>query len=422
MRLTWLSGALVALVVGGGAVVGPAGPAAAVEEECSSVQAGTPRTSQAAASPSLPLETMRVPEVHALLAERGVRPGQGVRVAVIDSGVATTPEIPVVERVTATGRTDLLDWHGTAVAGLIAGRPRPDGRLVGIAPAAEIVDVRVYDTPQPADASEAGVSASGVLAGLRWVLERGGIDIVNVSLRVRSDPQIERAVRQLWRRGTIVVAAAGNRPQEGDPDADELEEFVEPSPGQDAAGVVFPAGYEKVLAVSATTDGLPEEPGDASRYVLPNSRTDVAAPVAGGISIGLNGGPCLLLDVATSWAAAEVSGTLAMLKSAHPRETPTQLVARLVATAAGHAGVRSPLTGAGVVQPLEALLQPVNADRDGRLQTTEVARDERRVAAPEPAPDAYAEPRRAATWWGLLGAGALVLAAVLRPVLARRTR
>ena len=38
-------------------------------------------------------------------------------------------------------------YHGTAVAGLIAGPPRADGSAVGIAPAAQILDVQVYDDP-----------------------------------------------------------------------------------------------------------------------------------------------------------------------------------------------------------------------------------------------------------------------------------
>ena len=47
--------------------------------------------------------------------------------------------------------SDLLDYHGTAVAGLIAGKPRGD-LLTGVAPGAQIVDVRVYDDstqPEP---------------------------------------------------------------------------------------------------------------------------------------------------------------------------------------------------------------------------------------------------------------------------------
>lgn len=408
------------------ALVGPAlplagpPPAAAVEEDCGAVQAGVPAATTAVERPSAPLELMRVAEAQEYAVARGVRPGAGVRVAVLDSGVAETPLVRVVERVSLTGRADLLDWHGTAVAGLIAGRPRADGEPVGVAPAAEIVDVRVYDSPQPADATEAGVTTAGVVAGLRAVLSRPDIDLVNVSLRIGHDPEVERLVRALWRRGTVVIGASGNRPSTGDPDSEELADFVEPGPGQDAASVVFPAGYDEVVAVSATADGL-DDARDASAFVLPSSRTDVAAPVVGAVTVGLNGGTCLLHDVVTSWAAAEVTGVLALLKSVHPADSAAELVARLVETADGHPEVRSPYTGAGVVQPLEALRRPVHL-AGGELQGTAVAGHQPRAVAPPPEGDAYAGPRRDAVRWAVLGGGAIALALVLRPVLVRRAR
>jgi len=53
----------------------------------------------------------------------------------------------------------------------------------------------------------------------------------------------------------------------------------------------------------------------------------------GAVSVGVNGGTCLLYDVATSWAAAEVSGVLALLRARYDDDTAAQAVARLEQTA-----------------------------------------------------------------------------------------
>ncbi len=173
-----------------------------------------------------------------------------------------------------------------------------------------------------------------------------------------------------------------------------------------------------VLGVGAVLDGT--DPG--SRELLSSSAVDVAAPTGGAVSLGLNGGSCGVSTVSTSWAAAEVTGVLALLMSAYPDDSPAQVVDRLVGTADGRPDVRSPLLGAGVVQAEEALargLQQIGPDGTGSTRA-EVGGDP--ASAPQPEPDLLAAIRDDAVWWGVLGGGALLLALVLRPVLARRTR
>lgn len=422
VRLTRVlaAGALLAV----GLVVPMAAPAAAADVDCFGIDPDATTVAQATAE-SLPLELMDIPAAHAYFRQRGLLPGEGVTVAVLDSGVTRRGGLTIAPGSTSlTGSAELQDFHGTAVAGLIAGSARPDAetpgdRPVGIAPYASILDVRIYDSEEP-DADAQGVTSAGIVAGLEYVLTRREVDIVTMALLVdEPDPAIEKLVNKLRRRGVVVVAPSGNRPTEETQPLGEL--FAgEPSAGEDAAAHVFPAGYRSVVAVSATAGGLPGEQ-DAVQWVLPNSRTDVAAPVVGAVSVGMDGGTCLLGDdVATSWATAEVSGVLALMRSLDPDATADQLVARLESTADGRTDVRTPMTGAGVVQPLEALRRPVTPDEDGALEGT----PERRVqpvVAPEPEPDTLVGTRRAAVWWGVLGGGVLILALVLRPVLARRT-
>ena len=208
-------------------------------------------------------------------------PGAGVRVAVVDSGVAAGASVPVVERVSFSTGTELGEYHGTAVAGLVAGRLRAGAEPlpVGFAPGAEIVDVRVYDRTQP-DEGEVGVETSRVAAGLRWVAanaERLRIGVANVSLQVSPTAELAAAVREVVARDVVVVAGSGNRPVEGDP---LFAEFGEVEDGEDAAEAVFPAGYDDVVAVNATAAGIPVTEGevDVRGSVLQSSATDVAAP------------------------------------------------------------------------------------------------------------------------------------------------
>jgi len=83
--------------------------------------------------------------------------------------------------------------------------------------------------------------------------------------------------------------------------------------------------------------------------------------------------------------------------------------------------VPSPLTGAGQVQALAALTATAGELREGGYAgDTDVPRPSTAAAAPEKPEDLLASTRGSAVWWGLLGGGALLLAVLARPLLARR--
>jgi membrane-anchored mycosin MYCP len=333
----------------------------------------------------------------------------------------------VVEGPSFARKQELVFYHGSAVAGLIAGNPRADGKPVGIAPGAEIVDVRVYDQVAPTDASEVGITTDAVVDGLEWVAanaHRLDIGVVNLSISVEPSAALAAAIRKVAARDVIVVAASGNRPAD---DTDPLlAKYGEYRPGEDAVGDVFPAGYlDQVVAVNATADGylVDGEPGEVRDWVLQNSATDVAAPTYRAVTLSINGGTCVLNQVATSWASAEVSGVVALLRSWYPHDNADQIVARLEATADGTTDGPTVLTGAGVVQPAEAMTRPLSPDRSGRIDQA-VAEESRipRATAPDPRTDPLDLVRDRMVWWGLIGGAGLVLALLLRPVLARRRR
>lgn len=421
-------------VTAGGVLLGSlllapgASPAAAEGGQlCSSLTDPEAVEEEPTTDASVPLDQMQVREAQRELARQGIDSGEGAVVAVVDSGIAATNFDVLGFYPDGTQSPTLDSYHGTAVAGLIAGPERPDGKPVGIAPAARLLDVRVYDDDS-GDEDKVALSTEGVTAGLNWMLTLEGlseIDIVNVSLEVAPSPELEAAVAALQKAGAIVVSSAGDRAEavEGVGDGEEEEEENTEPAGEDQVDEVGPAGYAGVVTATAAFD----EGVDPTQYIVQNSAIDVAAPVDAGVSYAINAQPCLIVadEFPTSWAAAQVSGILAMLVSAYPDDTPEQIVARLYATATGTLDDDSmnPLTGRGIVQPLEALRRELDISKGGVVRTSTI-KDEGspRAEPPRDEADLLASTRENAVWWGLLAGGALVTAVLLRPVLARRRR
>ena len=161
--------------------------------------------------------------IHANYAWRYSR-GGGVRVAVVDTGIAPRhPDLRVYGGASFVAGTSWADdnGHGTHVAGTIAAAMNNRG-VVGVAPRARLYAVKVL-------AANGGGSTSGVLNGLAWCY-RYNMHVVNLSLgsgATTHDPNnysraYEAAGRRLRRKGILAVAAAGNsgrtsRPYVGNP-------------------------------------------------------------------------------------------------------------------------------------------------------------------------------------------------------------
>ena len=142
--------------------------------------------------------------------------GAGVTVAVVDTGVSDVPDLAGrLTHVDVTGEgTGDGYGHGTFVAGLVAGDGSASGgAYAGVAPGADVLDVRVAR----ADGSSDLVT---VLAGLQAVADRPEVDVVNLSLSSGSplpyqlDP-LTLALETLWSRGMTVVVPSGNDGAEG---------------------------------------------------------------------------------------------------------------------------------------------------------------------------------------------------------------
>ena len=398
----------------------PAAPAAAGDAyPCAGQEPDAERV--ATTTPSAALELLDVERATELLAARGIAPRQGVKVAVVDSGVsAPSPMAPltVADQLSFGVRGPVTFGQGTNLAGLVAGGAREDGKPTGVAPAASIVDLRVYAGPLESGALD--VPTENVTAAVRWLVgnaEADGIGVVVVGFDVEGDASLERAVRDLSREDVVIVAATGDRPVDGQPGFEDYGGA--PAPGEDVSGEVLPAGYDGVLGVTSTAGGA--SAADASSSVLLSRDIDVAVPTYGAVTLAPNGATCAIDPIGSAPAAGIAGGVVALLRSAYPDDNARQIVARLTASASGSLAAPTTATGVGVLQPVEALTQELAPDEAGTVDDMPRERQEPvRVTAPEPEPDPLAGALDDARWWGLVGGGALVVALLARPLLARR--
>ena len=147
MRLTGrclVASAVLALAWSTGAPVATAAPTAGEVVDCLAVTADDPRPSTDLAS--APLAAMGVDRARAWLQRSGREAGAGVTVAVLSTGISRDAGLALGDGGTSVvGPGPVVDPTGTVVAGLVAGSARSEDLPVGIAPGAELVDVRVLD-------------------------------------------------------------------------------------------------------------------------------------------------------------------------------------------------------------------------------------------------------------------------------------
>jgi subtilisin len=208
--------------------------------------------------------------------------GEGIRVAVLDSGWPDHPDLPnVVARAGFSGDTDGRDeaGHGTHTAGIIGAIDNGVG-VVGVAPGCELICGRVLPITDPAQLADA----------IDWAVAQGA-RVINMSLGSPTDyAEIRMAVKRAYNSGVVLVAAAGNS-------------YVA---GQDT--IAYPARYPEVLAVGAVDASLHKAAFSAAGAALSNS---VAMPGVSMLSCWLGGGYARMSG--TSCAAPMLSGLIALI-------------------------------------------------------------------------------------------------------------
>ncbi|WP_418953283.1 type VII secretion-associated serine protease mycosin [Streptomyces viridochromogenes] len=358
--------------------------------------------------------------------------GEGVTVAVIDSGVdKNNPDLrgrvlqgkDFAPDESGDQFTD-YDGHGTGMAGLIAGTGARDGGngAFGLAPDAKILPLRV-----PGLEAGDGSVAEGderfnriVPQAIRYAADSGA-QIINISLGSEAGSQaLTDSVKYALGKGSLVFASVGNSGDKSNP-----IEYPGATPGVVGVGAVDNKG--KRIPMS--------QHGDQVDVVAPGKDTVHAC----------GGGTGLCKSSGTSDATALASASAALLWSKHPDWTNNQVLKVMLNTIAAPSGgeKRSDYVGYGALRPLRTLKTPGDpgpADVRPIDDLTEAAptatatpssgddlpsadpAPEESSATPAPAAQASAaEGGNTALWIGLgIGAAVLVGAAVAVPVLRSR--
>ena len=310
--------------------------------------------------------------------------GGGVLVAVVDTGVSA--KSPALAGAVLAGQdvvrpgpanTDCFG-RGTAMAGIVAGRPVTGSPFVGMAPAAQVLPIRVVDEGgrmQP-DAIAAGIAAA-TGAGAKVILVGTGVATTTATAALRA------AVDAALARDIVVVAAVN-----------------EEAGARQQTAVWYPAGYQAVIAVAGVDDT-----GTYTGTVAPEVRVDLVGPGRGSISVGPVGDGHYAVGGAAV-AAAYVAGAAALVRAHNPALSPAGVRERLIATA------EQPTNGSKLVDPYAAVaavapkpLVTVTAGEPGALT----------LPGTPPSP---VQPRAAGTF--AAAAIGAVLVATLALVIARR--
>ena len=265
------------------------------------------------------LAKIRLPQAHSLAK------GEKVLVAVIDSGVDVThPDLVGV----IAGTFDTFDpeekphTHGTGIAGAIASQAR--ARLMGVAPSAHILAIKAFGATE----NSAEGTTFNILRGIEWAASKGA-RIINMSFAGPHDPVLQRALASAKQKGIVLVAAAGNAGPKSKP--------------------LYPASDPNVIAVTAT-DAEDKLFGMSNR----GNHIAIAAP---GVDILLpapDGG--FQVTSGTSFAAAHISGVVALMLERRPNLSPEAVRKILMSTAKdlGPKG-RDDQFGAGLVDAFQAI-------------------------------------------------------------------
>ena len=249
--------------------------------------------------------------------------GQGITVAIVDSGIAyhedfggraTSRFVAAVDMV--NGMNIFYDdlGHGTHVAGIIGG----NGSIYrGIAPCCRYVSVKVLDR-------RGAGKLDNVISGLRWIEDNAGrydIRIVNISVGSPKDKSYDEnsrlvgCVDRLWDMGLVVLVAAGNN-----------------GPARGSVGA--PGISRKVITVGSLENEVNNNGNSVSDYsgrgptLSCIKKPDIVAPGSNIISCN-NRGKRYTGKSGTSMSTPIVSGAVALLLSKNPQMTNREVKIRL---------------------------------------------------------------------------------------------
>lgn len=315
-------------------------------------------------------------QIHASSAYAQGATGDGIIVAVIDSGVhAEHPDL--IGRISNLS-TDIagergpgdVDGHGTAVSGVIAAN-KNDRAGHGVAYESRVISIRA-DTPGSceADGGEGCTFSDANIARAIDYAVANGARVINMSLGRDADASDDRtlvftALRDAVRAGVFIVVSAGNRDEEEAPNA---------SPGFPANFAAFTQSLGFAVAVGSV-DG-DNVISDFSSRALGAETTFLVAPGERILTPTVDsetGETQFAYYYGTSFAAPHVAGALALLLDAFPNLQGNEALSILFETAVD-LGASGPdaIYGMGLID-LEAAFRPVGATSVAMAESEPVA-------------------------------------------------
>lgn len=228
--------------------------------------------------------------------------GSEIVVAVLDTGIDLDhPDLAnnIVDGwnfVDNNGNVTDLDNHGTMVSGIIVAIANNNEGLIGVAPEAKIMPLKVIE-------SEEG-SLRDIASAIRYAADNGA-QIITMSFggqRTRFSIITEKAIDYAHRQGCILVAAVGN---------------------ENTNELIYPAAYEQVIAVSAIDQNdIRAEFSNYGNYI------DFCAPGINITSTGTDGN--YYMATGTSFSAPFVAGLVALILSDNPQLTSEEVKTKLL--------------------------------------------------------------------------------------------
>lgn len=278
--------------------------------------------------------------------------GAGVRVAVIDTGVANHPRLDDVE----DGGSFVddafdayfdCDAHGTIVASVIAARDIGDG-LAGVAPDATIVSLRQTTTigqnNQPQEAPTGG-SLQSLIDAIHAAIDKN-VDVINVSVVSCIAPDsppvdingLNAALARAEERNIVVVSAAGNA-----------------SNNCPQGSTTYPSHHPTVIGVAANINAE-----TLAEYSVRSPFPQISAagfvatalsPAGDGLASGTISNDDVRNFEGTSFAAPFVSGTVALLKQRMPNASAQDIRDILYSSVDPTTGSLDPVRAVSVAAP-----------------------------------------------------------------------
>lgn len=254
--------------------------------------------------------------------------GDGVTVAVVDSGVGTPSSLSggAVKQSTKD-----CAGHGTFLASLVAGRQTGPAAFTGVAPAASILNVKI--TTGSVASGPPVATPSALAGGIQSAISGGARVIVLGAVATGPSNALEDAVQAAIQADVLIVAGVGT---------------VEGSGSRLAES--YPSAYEGVIGVAAM-----ERTGEVAAFSALSDDVDLTAPGVGVLGAAPTGSGHYVTD-GTAVAAAFVAGTAALVRAYRPDLDAGAVTRRLEVTAAqSPAQGRHTAMGFGVVDPAAAV-------------------------------------------------------------------